>query len=350
MTVYNNSGRNRIEDGVSSLGGAYSFVAQTTISGAAATTITVSGLDLATDEKYLVEFVTKNPTGSTTFPSLYYNGDTTATNYHVQLLTGNNTTVAGQRANDAILGGMLTTENYTCSMEITRDLDGNPRCLYRCNRGPGSAMIYIAGIHVRNNTANVTSITISNSVASSLGVGAYLRVWKVQRQLAGGSAGIITYDNATSGLTATNVQDAIDELAPVLRVQATDLVITSDNVFQDTDLSAPLVAGTYLIEIEETELAHATPDMETRPNYTGTVTSVRENIASTTSGGAAAGVTATSLTTAVMTGTLTYWRRRVLYIILADAGTFSFQARQVTSSGTTVTFYKGSFMRVTRLA
>lgn len=175
--------------------GALRYVGGTTL-GAAATDITVSGLDLATDEDYVVYLVTKNATGSTTFPSLYYNADTTATNYHVSLSTVNNTTLAGQRANDAILGGFLTTENYFARLEIRRDVDGNPRALYSVNRGPGSAGILITGMHIRNNTANVTSLTFRSSVALAFASGSYVKVFKVvtgSTVLASLGAGVTTH-------------------------------------------------------------------------------------------------------------------------------------------------------------
>jgi hypothetical protein len=160
-------------------GGAMSLVGTATVAGSAATTLTMSGLDLATDGCYVIHAVLKNATASTANVALFFNGDTTATNYWEQVLSIDGTGANAVRGNDAFI---LTIDASTSAFaEITtrRDPDGYPRTTCRNVRGVvTSPKVQIFG-HIRNNTANVTSISLSSAVASALAVGSYFKLYKV---------------------------------------------------------------------------------------------------------------------------------------------------------------------------
>ena len=168
---------------ISSTGGVggvgMSYVGSATVTGAAATTLTISGLDLDTDHTYYCEVVGDNATASNANINLYYNSDTTVTNYNRQSLIANNTTVAGARANDGIAIPILANDNFTSRIWITGAFDSDTRAELVSNYGAGSGIIWRAFAHQWTSTANVTGITLSCSVANSLAVGTYIKVWKV---------------------------------------------------------------------------------------------------------------------------------------------------------------------------
>jgi hypothetical protein len=163
-------------------GGSLQFVDESIVSGAAATDITVSGLDLDTDGTYIVDLVLDNGSVSTTNVSLFYNGDTTVTNYHREFVSFANTTVAAARANDANMGSVLTTESLTARLTIWRDFDGLPRCLYQASRSGATALVLIHGTHHRTSSANVTSLTINSSIASAFSINSRVSVWRQLRE------------------------------------------------------------------------------------------------------------------------------------------------------------------------
>lgn len=131
--------------------------------------------------------------------------------------------------------------------------------------------------------------------------------------------------------------------------QSTDLVITSNNTFQTTSLSASLTAGTYAFEILAWASSHLTPDMEVRLQYTGTVTNLNgHRYASrvTTPAVSDAAVTGTDAGSVyLMDATSRYFIEYRGLLTVSDSGTFALYARQVTSSGTSVTFLAGSILR-----
>jgi hypothetical protein len=132
--------------------------------------------------------------------------------------------------------------------------------------------------------------------------------------------------------------------------QAADLVITSNNVFQDTDLAIALTAGSYAIESFYTADSNATPDMEVQFTYTGTVTDVAM-IRYAARGSTTSAVEYEALPAAyTLDATDHYSVHMHGQITVSDSGTFKVQARQITSSATSVTFKKASWLRLTRLA
>lgn len=156
------------------------FVGRATVTGAAATTLTLSGLDLATDDRYLVAISLQNATGSLATISTFFNADATATNYDVQtgLFTGSSATAA--RANAASGYQMAATTGILLAHGwLENGLDGKPIL-----KMDGTENITTA-IQLRHSTvrwrtgSNVTDIVVSSSVASALAIGSYIAVWRV---------------------------------------------------------------------------------------------------------------------------------------------------------------------------
>lgn len=131
--------------------------------------------------------------------------------------------------------------------------------------------------------------------------------------------------------------------------QANTLVITSNNVFQDTDLSIALTAGSYAIESFYTTSVNATPDMEVQFTYTGTVTDVAM-IRFAARGSTTSAVEYVALPAVYNMDTTAHFSVMMHgQITVSTSGNFKVQARQVTSSGTSVSFLKASWLRITPL-
>lgn len=151
-----------------------------TVEGAAATDLTISGLDLSAYTAFKVIAKLKNATASVPSISLYYNADTTATNYHSQNFTSSNTSNTGSRANDAILSSIAANALADFTADITSDVDGKPRATFSFCEGVTTGIRYRVGAHLWVTAANVTTITLSSSVASALDVGSTFSVYGIK--------------------------------------------------------------------------------------------------------------------------------------------------------------------------
>jgi hypothetical protein len=160
-------------------GGAMTLIASATVSGSAVTTVTISGLDLLADGFYQVIFSLLNASGSSPAISLFYNADTTATNYNNQTQVSSNTSTTAARVNNGRIFEVAASSYVTGTIAITRDVSGRPRAVCDANRDEPSAISIQRSVHIRANTANVTSITFSSSVASSIGIGSTFKVFKI---------------------------------------------------------------------------------------------------------------------------------------------------------------------------
>ena len=162
-------------------GGSLSLVAESTVAGSAATSISISGLDLAADEKYVIHFTADNATASAASISLYFNADTTATNYDRQAVTIASNLVTASRANDALIGTLnanAVNVNYTIT-PLALNLEGRPRSTWDRHGDNTTALAAQLFWHMRRTVANVTQIQVTSSVANSLAIGSKLTIWKL---------------------------------------------------------------------------------------------------------------------------------------------------------------------------
>lgn len=160
-------------------GGAMTLLGTATVAGAAATTLTLSELNLSAYKAFFATFRLDNATGSAANISLYYNADTTATNYYVQSVSGSNTTVSGARGNSAILATMDANETLTWTATIVNDLDGRPRAFLHLSDGAAASVVMHVESHVWTSATNITGITLSSAIASSLAIGSTFSVWGI---------------------------------------------------------------------------------------------------------------------------------------------------------------------------
>lgn len=160
-------------------GNAMTYIGSASVSGSAASSVAISGLDLDSYRAFLVTFAFNNATGSDSDISLYYNADTTATNYDRQALTVSSTTTTAARANTGYAFTVPANDVVNGTIWITKDRDGHPRCNIQSNRGALASIVLQLLAHGWTGTANVTGMTFSASVANSLTVGSVFNVFGV---------------------------------------------------------------------------------------------------------------------------------------------------------------------------
>jgi len=170
------------QNGINRNLGTMEYIGEALVAGAAATNLAISGLDLDTDETYYVEVKLKNATASGASISLYYNADTTDSNYHRCAMSVSNTTIAGARANNAFVGTMDASTQSTIAGFIFKDFDARPRARLNYERGNTTTIVMGMSQHQWATAGtNVTGITISSSVANSLAIGSSIRVYRVKK-------------------------------------------------------------------------------------------------------------------------------------------------------------------------
>jgi hypothetical protein len=135
------------------------------------------------------------------------------------------------------------------------------------------------------------------------------------------------------------------------KIQVSDIVITSNAVYQDTDLITTLVPGAYAIDMFLKASVNTTPDLALELSYSGTVTDFSgftQLLNSTTSALNGTGYSAMPATI-TLTVTALYHASFVGSLTVSTSGTLKLQVKQVTSSATSVTFHKNSRMNLRRI-
>lgn len=165
----------------SSVGG-MSFVTETTVTGAVATSMVLSSLDLDADEIYYLQYNIDNSSIATAAYSLQFNGDNVSTNYDAEV-TGANTTSTGSLGNDSgsIATGVATGLQICGHMWIKRNFDGKAGAVGQHNFNDSAQKIQQIWAHAWTTNANVTSITVLSNVANSMSIGSYLRLFRIKR-------------------------------------------------------------------------------------------------------------------------------------------------------------------------
>lgn len=150
-----------------------------TVTGSAATTLAASGLDLSAYKAFFVLVKADNATGSSAAVSMYYNADTTATNYYTQSHSRDNSTSGGSRSNSAVVLALDANENTNAAIHVFKDFDGKARAMSSSIRGAASAVQLNNHYMVWTSNANVTGITLSSSVSNSLAVGTTMTIYGI---------------------------------------------------------------------------------------------------------------------------------------------------------------------------
>jgi len=159
--------------------GTWEKVAEVTVSGAAVTSIQVTGLDLDTAKAYMIVFHGNNATVTSGALYLEVNGDTTITNYYTRVISAYDTIVSTSLINKPYISDFVAGQDTYFVTIMIRDVSGYPRCSYvAVERDPSGLVTRTTG-WTRNVTGNVTSIEIVSSVSSAIAIGSKLLIFKV---------------------------------------------------------------------------------------------------------------------------------------------------------------------------
>jgi hypothetical protein len=155
------------------------LVGTATVAGAAATTLTLSGLNLAAHGRYIIEYNFLNATASQAVISAYLNGDTTDTNYDNENIQSSGSTTTAARANAPTVGVLNASSTCIGVMTVRTDRNGKASIEWEMRTGETTTITKRHGVTMWRTAANVTSITLSSSVASAFSIGDYFKVWKL---------------------------------------------------------------------------------------------------------------------------------------------------------------------------
>lgn len=158
---------------------AMQLVQEQQVAGSAVTSVTFSNLDLARDQEYQLVIRAQNATGSSATFSLFYNGDTTATNYYRQFINSNASTVSGGNSNNALIANMPASGDSTVRISITRDVAGRSRASASQNSDTTTNLTNLIQDTYWTSTANPISLTLTSSVSSSIAVGSTFRLFRI---------------------------------------------------------------------------------------------------------------------------------------------------------------------------
>lgn len=171
-----------VKVGVSASGTGRELVGEVIVSGSAATTMEVSGLDGDADGVYFIEFQVENGAGANSAFSLYIaiDGgalDTTAAHYGIKPITGSGSNHA-QWSN-----AMSAGETGAGFGHMSNYVDGYPMAFFSTTLFGITSAVGGTSWNWAYDFAsgNITSIGIHAGTADGCGVGSYLKVWKVSR-------------------------------------------------------------------------------------------------------------------------------------------------------------------------
>jgi hypothetical protein len=141
-------------------------------------TLECTGLDISSYAFFWIIFCVKNASAAESYYYLLINGDTTLTNYYVQYLTVNTSTLSAARVNDPRILILATGLCGQTSGVMTLDPTGNARAVLDGNRSVGSGIdMYKAAWAKTAVVANVTRVTIQASQTTGIGTGSRLLVF-----------------------------------------------------------------------------------------------------------------------------------------------------------------------------
>jgi hypothetical protein len=131
-----------------------------------------TGLDINTHRRYRITAHIKEGSGVAGYYYIYFNGDTTNTNYYREQVSGDSTTVTGGRANDPMISYINASTRSL--IEVTVGItDGYPCYLARVYRG-SNTISPITDMISGNKTAtvaNMTSIRITAGQTNGIAAG-----------------------------------------------------------------------------------------------------------------------------------------------------------------------------------
>lgn len=156
-----------------------SLLVEHEVTGSAVTSIDFTGLDINTHKSYRVEADLLNATGSTTTISLFINNDTTSTNYYRQAGVFSGSSVSTSKSNTAVIGAILGSARCSIIGNILHQIGDYALGYFSYNKTSGATLeLNVNDVAHTAVTANITQLTFSASVASSIAVGSKIRIYR----------------------------------------------------------------------------------------------------------------------------------------------------------------------------
>lgn len=155
------------------------LVASATVSGSASTTISIPSITIDKTKKYRIYITSKNVVGSTINISIYFNGDTTASNYNSEILLISGSTVTGAAISDSLITSISASSNACIISDMVFDIDTKPRLLSNTSRDAGSSIKLYNSTTFWNSASAITSVLVQSSVASSLAIGSKIEIFEL---------------------------------------------------------------------------------------------------------------------------------------------------------------------------
>lgn len=152
------------------------LLAEYTVSGSAVTSIDFSGLDINTHKSYRVEIDLVCAGSGSVY--LFINNDTTITNYYSQLISSNDTTIGGGRGNSSRIVDLITGDYHKCNLNVSLIYSKVVYNSFVNYSDDSNIQTYLFSGSKIATVANITQLTFTSSVASSIGVGSKIRIYR----------------------------------------------------------------------------------------------------------------------------------------------------------------------------
>jgi hypothetical protein len=183
-------------------GGGFELVDEDTL-GSAGTTLTCSGLDLDTDEVYFLVSSANNATGGNISCNIYFNNDTTATNYDTERIGASGASVGSGGANNAQVRGTIATGiPFAFIGYIRYNFDGKPYISGGENAMETSTRDMGTWTVQHRTVGSLTRVDIVTS--GNMSIGSYLKIYRmIGTGGGGGGSGTVTSIAEGTGITLT---------------------------------------------------------------------------------------------------------------------------------------------------
>lgn len=148
------------------------------VTGAAVTSVDITGLDLDAGKVYQIILRITEASNNNTFISMFFNNDTTATNYYNEQVEGDGVGLAAERLNNARVCSVGALTETTAFVVLAREV-GKPTAFFAGNLFEQSTIRIRFGAHSWVTENNVTRITFTAAHANAIGVGSRILIFKV---------------------------------------------------------------------------------------------------------------------------------------------------------------------------
>lgn len=155
------------------------LLAEYVVTGSAVTSIDFTGLDINTHKSYRIEMELINATASGADIYMFANGDTVNTNYYTQALNTSGTVVNVERVNFPRISSMAANQSGLGVVgTIFRHSNTSMTARFNGMYNVGASSDIYDTSWWKSSSTNITQLTFTASVASSIGVGSKIRIYR----------------------------------------------------------------------------------------------------------------------------------------------------------------------------